>query len=655
MNLLDDSLWIRFEKNIAVLKEFRPHVFEKLESEINQLRESPHGNETERLVFFADENKNLNLLYENKDSNFRTALHSSNPQDEVKQIITQAKLDYHQIVFFFGQGLGHLLRHFADNRPTTNSAMVLIEPNTQIFLRSLFVYDWGDLFKENRFFLILENDHETARRQIGSVFSELTTVSRNLKILANPGSLKITPQFFHEIGKEILESRDLTTILVGNSIEDSFIGFENVMDNIGFAIQNSGIGPLKDKFSGKTIVSVAAGPSVEENWETIKAIQGKIPIVTCDVLLRPMLERGIVPDLVCAIERVPIVTEFFRGVPCPEQSMLVGPLLLLKETFDAYQGPKIAYCPVVQSSAGLGLDFLHAMNPGSSAGNVNLAIAAFLGFKNIIMVGHNLAYGLESRTSHFRGTGYIDRETPLSEEELIKKSGGEKVVTQDGKDEVYTSLFWQTFRAQIEGLISFKSDRRWINTAPKGAKIAGAELLSLNEALGEIKPQPISFFEERKKWIGPISAEVQTERKTSILENLTASEERMSFWLKESEKILKKLTHWKEKIEAKEKSGKKLSIEYLDKALDEVLNIKVKAVNEDPVFNNAVISIISPAHITFERMINIMPNDYTDNYSLKRDVLLEHIKYFSIWNRWIPKILSKTVEAIDHLKKFSVA
>jgi hypothetical protein len=88
-------------------------------------------------------------------------------------------------------------------------------------------------------------------------------------------------------------------------------------------------------------------------------------------------------------------------------------------------------------------------------------------------------------------------------------------------------------------------------------------------------------------------------------------------------------------------------VEWLNSCIDEVLETKVKAINMDPYFHNAAVSIIFSFHMTFERMINEMPGTYTSNYELKRDFLLKHEMYFETWSKWLPRISETLTALID--------
>jgi hypothetical protein len=386
---------------------------------------------------------------------------------------------------------------------------------------------------------------------------------------------------------------------------------------------------------------VAAGPSANEHFETLKQMQGKIPIFACESILKPLNAYGIYPDFVTAIERDDYVPKFFRDIKIHERSSLVAPTLLMKECFDLYKGHQILYSPGQGWTEPLGLDHLGTFFPGSSAGNLNLAFAALLGFQTVIMVGHNLAYGYQTNETHVRGTIDPDRERSRSEEELKKESGGRKCITQDETAEVWTRVEWDLFRTQMEHLIASYKDRSFINTAPKGAKIVGTKLMSLEEALKNYYKEPFDIFPEKMRILKPVSQDIADERLYQIKLRSRKTLESLQKWNQKGSEILKKLNKWEKKILEKELKGNRVSLEFLNEALDEVLDVKVEAVNKDFQFYFCGILLMLPAHIAFERSLNEMRAKYQDDYSLKRDFLLRHKQYFTLWGEILPIIITK--------------
>lgn len=641
-----------YRKNLKALEDDQNDLFKELKSEIEIFESNSHASTNETFEWIETEGyKNFN--YQRRDPYFKGQFHASNPVDEARSVIQGVDLQHPTFVCVFGIGLGYIFNEFLTHRPRGNFALVVVEKNPQIFLRALCVHDFTKAFADATIAWIITPDVRVVQAKFNPILQIHNTVSRIIRILATPRSIEIDNAYYAECASRLLATRDHVTFICGNSVQDAWMGFKNTMDNLFEAIQNPGLAALLDQFKGQVCVSVAAGPSVNEHWETLKALQGKVPIIACDTLLKPMNEHGIQPDFLTALERDDYVTRFFRNIPVGERTTLVGPTLLLKDSFDCFQGEKVMYAPIPSFSTVLRLDFLHRFHGGGSAGNLNLNLAKAMGFKTIILVGHNLAYGYKTNETHVKGTIDQDRERGRSLHEL-QSNGGHQVQTQDETDVVWTKDEWDLYRHQIEDFTATNSDLTVINTALKGAKIAGTKTMTLEDAVKTYIQEPKDIFEFKKKLLAPPAKEIRDGRMIDALVGAKTALSRLEFWIQEGEATLKKLKQWQKKIELKESEGKHVTLQWLNDCLDEVLVTKVKAINMDPFFHNAAIAIIFSFHMTFERMINEMPGTYKTDYELKRDFLTSHIQYFEVWMKWLPKIADEYRNLIDAHPEFKV-
>lgn len=642
-----------FEKNIAKFFEVNPDMKDRLQADLERFRSEPQGDPQSEVFRVIDGPNGLkNLLYSRAEPSYQTLYHRPDGISEAHRMFREVGMKNPQMVFFFGLGLGYMLEEFFSNRPKNNRAIVIVEKNPMIFFQMLTRRDWSEDFSKLDILWLVGFTEEELPAQIVVAMEVFSTVNRSIKILALPSALESETSYYSTAAERMLNARDQSTIWTGNSVEDSFQGLKNICDNLEMLLQNPGISHLQNKFKGKTCISVAAGPSVNEAWDFLKQVQGKIPIIACDTMLKPFNAHGVSADIITALERDPIVAELFRGQKVPERSTLIGPALLLPDAWECYEGRKAAYCPTVSYAGNLGMSYLHPFAPGSSAGNVNLALAQLMGFSNIIMIGHNLAYGLGSWESHVKGTIDPAREKHRTEEEMKKLATGGKVPTADGLDHVYTLFEYNLFRLQIENLITKGSkDVRWINCAAKGAAIKGTEYLPLSEALKVCHTEDFDIYPDLQKAFLSAGVETIKLRHQVSVKRLRTTISTLEEALEETQATIKRISKVMETLKADEAQGKKWSDTKLNTKIDEFLAIKVKWVNESTPFFAGAIGIMHPAHIAFERAINEMPGNYENNYELKRDFIEKHIVYFEMWRLWIPKLLDYYKGTIDRLER----
>ncbi len=114
--------------------------------------------------------------------------------------------------------------------------------------------------------------------------------------------------------------------------------------------------------------------------------------------------------------------------------------------------------------------------------------------------------------------------------------------------------------------------------------------------------------------------------------------------------MISKLEAWEADIKAGEEKSSRWEIPQFNEKLDEVLKTKVKMVNENSDFSASFVTVISPAHMAFERTVNSLMGKHKDNYDLKKDFLLKHKQYFQIWNKWLGPILGEHEKALRALE-----
>lgn len=642
-----------FEKNIEAFFKRQPEMKNRLEKAIEAFRANPQGDSEKEIYRVIDGPNGLkNLLYSRANPPYQTLYHKPDGISEAHRIMREVDLKNPQMIFFFGCGLGYMVEEFFSNRPKLNKAIVIVERNPMIFFHMLALKDWTHVIEAADIIWLVGYSEDEIAAQLVITFEVFSTVNRSVKILALPSALESESEYYSTAAQSMMNARDQSTIWTGNSVDDSFQGLKNICDNLEMLLQNPGIEALRDKFLGKTCISVAAGPSVNEAWDVLRRVQGKIPIIACDTMLKPMNAQGVKADIITALERDPIVADLFRGHPVPERSTLIGPALLLPDAWQAFQGRKVAYCPTVGYAMNLGISFLYPFAPGSSAGNVNLSLAQLMGFSNIIMIGHNLAYGLGSWESHVKGTIDPSREKHRTEEEIKAMATGGKVKTADGLNEVYTIFEYNLFRQQIENVISKgRKDIRWINCAAKGAAIKGSEFMPFEAAVKECHTVDYDIYPDLVQAFRSAGVEDIKNRHQRTVTRLRDSIKTLEEAAEDTKEMFKKVQKTIEDIKADEAQGKKWSDAKLNKKIDEFLEVKVKWVNNCPTFFSAAIGIMHPAHIAFERVINEMPGNYDNNFDLKRDFIREHLKYFGMWNLWIPRVLKYYKDTMARLEK----
>ncbi|HEF1494445.1 TPA: motility associated factor glycosyltransferase family protein [Campylobacter jejuni] len=279
-------------------------------------------------------------------------------------------------------------------------------------------------------------------------------------------------------------------VIVRNLNSSLHIGFEcysHLLQNIPSMLESIPfqriLNERKNKFDNAIVVS--AGPSLTKQLPLLKACQDKAVIFCADGALSMLEKEGIVPDYVTNLDFTDLAMKFFQNkenktslniLSCATYPNLVHFLdnksVILRDD------------PLCQR---FNLNDFGYIGTGAHVSHFSYTLALALGFKNIIMIGQDLAFD-EEGNSHSKGFDFGEK---FSGEENIDKL---KVPAYAGKGEVLTHITWNDYRIKLEYLFACNEQKaKFYNATEGGARINFTEELSFKECCEKLltkeKPQ----------------------------------------------------------------------------------------------------------------------------------------------------------------------
>ncbi|EOH1974048.1 motility associated factor glycosyltransferase family protein, partial [Campylobacter jejuni] len=239
----------------------------------------------------------------------------------------------------------------------------------------------------------------------------------------------------------------------------------------------------KNKFENAIVVS--AGPSLAKQLSLLKAYQDKAVIFCADGALSMLEKKGIVPDYVTNLDFTDLAMKFFQNkenktslnvLSCATHLSLVH--------FLDNKSVVLRDDPLYQR---FNLNDFGYIDTGTHVSHFSYTLALALGFKNVIMIGQDLAFD-EEGNSHSKGFDFGEK---FSGEENIDKL---KVPAYAGKGEVLTHITWNDYRIKLEYLFACNDQKaKFYNATEGGARINFTEELSFKECCEKLltkeKPQ----------------------------------------------------------------------------------------------------------------------------------------------------------------------
>ncbi|EHB2496683.1 motility associated factor glycosyltransferase family protein, partial [Campylobacter jejuni] len=281
-------------------------------------------------------------------------------------------------------------------------------------------------------------------------------------------------------------------VVIRNLNSSLCIGFEcysHLLQNIPSMLESIPfqriLSERKNKFDNTIVVS--AGPSLAKQLPLLKAYQDKAVIFCADGALSMLEKEGIVPDYVTNLDFTDLAMNFFQN----KENKTSLNILSCATHPNVVHSLKAENCMIVLRNKALyqrfNLNDFGYIDTGTHVSHFSYTLALALGFKNIIMIGQDLAFD-EKGNSHSKGFDFGEK---FSGEENIDKL---KVPAYAGKGEVLTHITWNDYRIKLEYLFACNEQKaKFYNATEGGARINFTEELSFKECCEKLltkeKPQ----------------------------------------------------------------------------------------------------------------------------------------------------------------------
>ncbi|MFM08257.1 DUF115 domain-containing protein [Campylobacter coli] len=281
-------------------------------------------------------------------------------------------------------------------------------------------------------------------------------------------------------------------VIVRNLISNLNIGFEcysHLLQNIPSMLESIPfqriLNERKNKFENAIVVS--AGPSLAKQLSLLKAYQDKAVIFCADGALSMLEKKGIVPDYVTNLDFTDLAMKFFQNkenktslnvLSCATHPSLVH--------FLDNKSVVLRDDPLYQR---FNLNDFGYIDTGTHVSHFSYTLALALGFKNIIMIGQDLAFD-EEGNSHSKGFSYGEQ---FSGEKTVPTL---KAQAYAGKGEVLTHITWNDYRIKLEYLFACNEQKaKFYNATEGGARINFTEELSFKECCEKLLTKEKPKFE----------------------------------------------------------------------------------------------------------------------------------------------------------------
>ncbi len=458
-----------YEKNLLALQEVRQDFYDKVKKELNRNTDLYKKIYTGNAL---DGDKFLVIM----DGDVLIPLASTySPIHEAERYALQYEENWEvQTLLLFGFGNPAIIRQILSDACPINRCIVY-EPSFDIFQKVLEEYEIEDLLHDPRLTIMVKGvNGEELEEELYSILNYETWRYFYLSSLTNYEKL---------FENEYKEVQVIAKRVAGNKSAElnslsyfAKAGMANEIKAFYWMLDGKVLDSMRHIFPEELpCIVVAAGPSLEKNVEVLRQAKGKAFILCVDTALTFLLERGIVPDMACTVDPQK-GTSYFTRPELSEIPIAVATdsdyrsLEAIKDIKPVYFSTTNDFCERLYKEKGWEIEYFDG---GGSVGTVCFQIGLKLGFKTIIIIGQDLAF--TEKKSH-AGTGDLKESDMIYGMLMVDGYYGGQVLTRmDFKH----YIDWYNMR------IPQLKDVKVINATEGGARLTGAEQMTLQEAVDE--------------------------------------------------------------------------------------------------------------------------------------------------------------------------
>ncbi len=376
------------------------------------------------------------------------------------------------VLYFYGFGNGILFKALLQNK--NHQHIVVFEKDIEIIWVMFHILDFSNELQNARL-MILENDKLQTQD-----YNELCS-SKPFFQFSRIYFLELMSHYyerFHEdvleLNKNLIENFKYSILSHGNDPLDALQGIEQFVYNLPSMITHPSYKELlaKRKNLSDTAIIVSTGPSLTKQLPLLKKYASKATLFCADSAYPILAKQGIKPDYVLSLERVLETSEFFNN----DFKEFDKDILFVLKSYTHPHTTKYlqknnrnfmlvsAYASFINY---LKLDHFGYFSMGFSVANMAYRLALILQYKNIVLIGQDLAYakdGFSHPDEHIFGTLDGEKKETLSYDLQTTAYGGEGLV--------YTQEVWNLFRNIFEQDITNYHITTY-NCTEGGARIEG--------------------------------------------------------------------------------------------------------------------------------------------------------------------------------------
>ncbi|WP_069285006.1 motility associated factor glycosyltransferase family protein [Campylobacter coli] len=399
------------------------------------------------------------------------------------------KTPRYPFICIYGIGNALLIKNLAKHY----KHLFVFESEIELFILALSVLDLSEELCSGKIYLV-DIEEERVDIQLLILF-DMKDMFEYLSLyemfVNNVYYKKFYEDIWHKADELCEKNIEVIVRNLNSSLHIAFECYSHLLQNIPSMLESIPfqriLNERKNKFENAIVVS--AGPSLAKQLSLLKAYQDKAVIFCADGALSMLEKEGIIPDYVTNLDCRDLAMKFFQN----KENKTSLNILSCATHPNVAHSLKAENCMIVLRNKALYQRFnfndFGYIDTGTHVSHFSYTLALALGFKNIIMIGQDLAFD-EEGNSHSKGFSYGEQ---FSGEKTVPTL---KAQAYAGKGEVLTHITWNDYRIKLEYLFACNEQKaKFYNATEGGARINFTEELSFKECCEKLLTKEKPKFE----------------------------------------------------------------------------------------------------------------------------------------------------------------
>jgi len=269
------------------------------------------------------------------------------PGGEAAKLLAEVDFAKTACLVLLGLGLGYHAHAAAESLGDTG-LLVIYEPDVAL-LRAVLEHQPGfaKLLAKSNVVLLGGTDVDRAT-MLQHLEPHGGLLTQGTQLVTLPLTRKRHAEAIHRFGQSMTEVVAYCRTNIATALVNASRTCRNLANNLDVYAAGATTDELLGAAKGYPAVCVGAGPSLVKNIDLLcdPEVRKNIVVIAVQTTLKPLLDRGIRPDFVTALDYSPICARFYEGLPDLPDVTLVAEPKAHAAILDAFPGPvRVCHSP----------------------------------------------------------------------------------------------------------------------------------------------------------------------------------------------------------------------------------------------------------------------------------------------------------------------